>query len=115
MYKFLIYIIVFLIVIISFNRCSPANYQIESNPDENVIIEGLTDLTLINKTKESLTFFISVADDLDEEITVEVPSKSKRVINNFECGRYTVKCARQILYNQAVIKGHNTFTYYLKG
>ena len=111
MSKFLIYIILFLTILLF--SCSPAMYQTESNP-EPILLDGFTDLTLINKTDSLLVFYISVADDLEEEVTVEVPANSKRVINNFECGRYTVKCARQILYNQAVIKGKNTFTYYLK-
>ena len=111
MSKFLIYIILFLTILLF--SCSPAMYEVNSN-HESVLLDGLTDLTLINKTNGALTFYISPSDDLEAEITVEVPAKSKRVINNFECGRYTVKCARQILYNQAVIKGKNTFTYYLK-
>jgi len=111
MRKFLIFVIVFLTVILF--SCSPVMYEVNSNPD-SVLLDGLTDLTLINKTDSVLVFYISPVDDLDSEITVEVPAKRKRVINNFDCGRYNVKCGRQILYNQAVIKGHNTFTYYLK-
>ena len=112
MSKFLIYIIFFLTIFLF--SCSPGMYQIQSNPDKNVLLEGLTDLTLINKTDSVLVFHISDAEDLDEEVTVEVPGQSKRVINNFECGKYNIKCRRQVLYNQSVIKGHNTFTYYLK-
>ena len=107
-------LLLFSLVLIMFS-CSPAVYKSESNPVGKALLDGTTKLTLINKSKDAVNFYIVNIDAPDEEITVEVIAKSEVVITDFDCGRYDIFVKDQLLKSTLIRpKFKNKLTYEIK-
>lgn len=77
--------------------CSPAMYKAESNPVGKALLDGSTEVTLINKTNQAVVFYVVNVAHQDSGLSVSVPAKSKEVITSFECGRYNIFVKDQML------------------